>query len=214
MIITKKQKVNKALGTGGFTLIELLVVLAIIGILAGLISTAVMGGMRVAKQTRDVHNMQQVALILMTEAMDNNGVYRAGLTLEEAELSGSTLEVMQGLLNDGMLDDPNILVAEGAQNPTSMTITEKNIGFQYVAGHSSGSPSRLPILFTKGVEVNAENLNSDQIGVGTSAWGSQGIGVSYVGGSAIWLKGKDEGGKMKLAQPLGFGRTQGQLGCL
>lgn len=201
-----KWKKNKR----GFSLIELLVVITIMGILAGLSVQAVLGAMEKGRQMRDVHNMKQIGHLLITEAFERS-FFRTQETLENTDLGGSTLDVVKGLLEDEVLSDPMVLMGEGAIAAQDYNIKEEHIGFQYVAGYGSSSPSRLPLLFTKGVVVTQDNMTGKVFDPGTSAWGTKGMAVCYVGGNAEWIKGKEENGQMELEKPLGIARNTATL---
>lgn len=190
-----------------FSLVELLTVVVIISILAAL---SLGGGQRIlemARQMRDVSRAGQLTKILLVDATDADGVFRVGRERDAAPGS-TTLDVLQGLLDDRVLDDPTIVAAEGSVPPRGRILEERNIGFQYVAGLTQTSGTRIPLFFTKGVQFPLGNLEEvENVDPGTSAWTTKGIAVGYVGGHAEWIRGKPDGERMKLARPLGFGET-------
>lgn len=191
-----------------FTLIELLVVLAIIGILAGLLFPAVQNALNLARRTKDVSNVRNIALSLKTESMDRTGFFRVGLTIDERELTSSTLDVFQGLLDDDIIDDPAVFYGYGAARAESYQLKEENIGFQYIAGYYDNANTRLPLLITKGTGLQKADLIGKTIPAGTSAWGNAGVVVAYVGGSASWIRGSGETkGVLELEQPLGMAKN-------
>lgn len=187
----------------GFTLIEMLVTIAIMGLLAGLLFPGIQGAMRRAKQTRDTAAAKNLGLLLTTEAMDNDGYYRVGTNLSDTETTGTTRSVFQGLLDDGVAEDPRIFFAEGARQARSLTLTDENIGFQYVAGLTTTSPGSTPLLFTKGAGITVTNLNENNIPVAGSAWKKYGIVVACVGGHATFHgnRGRSET-EIKLEVPI------------
>lgn len=191
-------------GRRAFTLIELLVVVTIIGILAGLVLPAIQNALITTRQTKDMNNAKQIALALMMDANDNNGMFRLGLRRDQTELSGSAKDVFQGLLNDGVVDDPQVFMGEGSTAPKTYQLAGENIGYQYVAGLTTSSPSRLPLVITKGVQIEVTGLLGDQFSPASSPWGTRGVAVAYVGGSAAFIKAKAEGNGMKLNIPLGM----------
>ncbi len=191
-----------------FTLVELLVVMAIIGILAGLLFPAVKSAMMAARRLQDVSNTRNIALTLITESMDNSGFFRLGLTSNHPTPDASTLDVFQGLLNDELIDDPNIFYGYGATKADSYTIAKENIGFQYIAGYSDNANSRLPLLITKGTGIQKSSLLGKSLPTGTSAWGPAGVVVAYVGGSSEWIPstGADET-TLEFERPLGMAKN-------
>jgi prepilin-type N-terminal cleavage/methylation domain-containing protein len=197
-------KTTRRIQARGFTLIELLVVLAIIGILAGLIGEAAHRAIAAAHKVRDTNNVRQLAMVLNTEAMDRNGIFRTGLTREETGTGGTTKDVLQGLLNDGMIEDPAVFAGEGAVKAKSLVLKDENIGFQYVAGLQTTSSSKLPLFFTKGVGLTSENVTEETLAPGTSAWRTEGMVVAYVLGNAVWIGGKEQGGTMRLNEPVAY----------
>lgn len=190
-----------------FTLIELLVVVAIMGILAGLLLPAVLGGMKAAYKTRDINNARSIAQILIMEAMDNDGVFRTGRNLAESSAAGSSLEVFQGLLDDGKIDEPKVFFGQGARLPKSLQLADENIGFQYIAGLNTTSPGSLPLLFSKGVALDPQSLNGTTFTPGTSAWQKEGFVVASVGGQAFWAKNTGKKDTIELAAPLVLNRV-------
>lgn len=193
-------------------MIELLVVVAIIGILAGFVLPAVQGGLVAARQTRDMNNAKGIVMALIMDAQDNNGVFRRGLVRDHEALDGTARDVFQGLLTDGIVDDPKVFMGEGSAEPKTYQLTEANVGYQYVAGLTTSSASRLPLVMTKGIPVEAGALLNQEFAAGTSAWGKKGMAVAYVGGSAAFVRGSAEGDRMKLASPLGMAPEVPQAG--
>lgn len=186
-----------------FTLIEMLVTIAIMALLAGLLFPGINGAMKAARQTKDTANAKSISQILITEAMDNDGYFRTNTDLSDSTVAGTTRSVFQGLVDDGKVDEPRIFAAEGARQAKSLTLTNDNIGFQYVAGLSTSSPSSSPLIFTKGAGITTVNMNEDKIPVGTSAWKRDGVVVAYAGGHARFLRntGKSET-EVKLDSPI------------
>ncbi|MEM6823217.1 MAG: type II secretion system protein [Verrucomicrobiota bacterium] len=192
----------------GFSLVELLVVLAIIAILAGLLIPGVARAMQIANQMRDVNNVKNIALILIADSMENGGNFRTGKTREDFELDSTTQEVFQGLIDDGLIDDPSVFAGKGSTRATSFTLSTENIGFQYIAGHTDISPSKLPMLVTKGTGVTHSSLTAQSLPATASPWGKKGLVVAYVAGNANWIRGSSsEEGPMSLNEPLGMAKN-------
>jgi len=201
-------KKNRKTSQSAFSLLELLVVLTIIGILASLLFPAIKSAMNTARRMQDVNNVRNIALSLMTESMDRTGFFRVGLTSDQRELTSTSLDVFQGMLDDELIDDPGIFYGFGATRADSYQLKEENIGFQYIAGYHDASNSRLPLLITKGTGVQKLDLTGKNIPVGTSAWGNAGIVVAYVGGSATWIRSSSEAEDvLELEQPLGMAKN-------
>lgn len=191
---------------GGFTLIELMVVIAIIGILAGLLMPVMASSIGTAHRTRDLSNAKQTVTVLVQDAMDNDGKFRLGRDETVTTPTATTLDVFQGLLNLGKTDDPGIFYGEGARAATSDELTDENIGFHYVAGLKTSSSSRMPLVFTKGVDLTEGNLTGKTFAPGTSAWEKKGFIIGFVGGNAQWMANTDgeETTEIELAAPLLF----------
>lgn len=64
----------------GFTIVELLVVVAVIGILAGILMTALMGAMRQADETVCMNNQKQIIVAWLMRAEDSQTTQNVGQT--------------------------------------------------------------------------------------------------------------------------------------
>ena len=196
--------------TQAFSLIELLVSITIISILSGLVISGARHAMDAARRTRDVHNVQQIGTILLMEALENGGRLRQAVA-SVPDQPPTTKDILQGLINDGMVNDPAILVGQGATSAKSLRLTDDNIGFQYIAGYLDTGLGRMPLLFTKGVALTPETLSGDTFAVPTSAWRYSGMAVFYLSGNGAWLRGRELNGQMKLNDPLSLGQVPSGL---
>lgn len=194
-----------------FTLIELLVVTTIISILASLILGGTQVAIKAAHQTRDMNNVKNIGFVLYADAMDNNGRFRVGPKREDTEPNSTTLQVFQGLIDDGLIGDPAVVAGQGSVKAKQLQLTEQNIGFQYIAGYDTSVSARMPLLFTKGVEINKENMTGDSFAVGTSAWKYDGVAVCYVGGNASFIRGRAQNGLMRLSDVAALGQVPEQV---
>jgi hypothetical protein len=107
-------------------------------------------------------------------------------------------------------------MAEGSVPAESMELKEENVGFQYVAGLSTTSSSRIPLVFTKGVGMSADNMNGKEFDAGDSAWKTDGFVVAYVGGNAAWVPNKNRSseGSIQIANALIFEKVPSNVKVL
>ena len=178
----------KKLKANSFTLVELLVVISIIGLLAGLATPAIQGGLDKAKQQVDVSNARQLGLILYTEASDNNGYFRVNTDLTNTSPAGNFVTVLQALFAQGALNNVKILAGNGVQPATSTnTLTGANVALSYVGPLTTSDDGMIPLLFTKG----PSSLSSSNVTLQNSPsfpWRQKGLVIYRLGNSAEWLK--------------------------
>lgn len=191
----KMKKISKS---KGFTLIELLVVITIIGILAGLAVPAITGGLKRANQTRDVNNVRQTGLTLFSDANDNNGVFRSD-SAATGSAFGSSTDLFQELLTEGILTSATVLSGTGVQtsdDPT--TLLQENVAWDYVKGLKTSSNPNIPLLlsfgtWTKDSISKKAGIDISGFGEGDAMWTNEGAVVYYVGGNAQFIRSQAGG---------------------
>ena len=188
---------SQKLKPNSFTLVELLVVISIIGLLAGLAVPAIQGGLDKAKQQVDVSNARQLGVMLFTEANDNNGFYRCNQDLTNTTI-GSTMAVINGLIDDRVLTTTKILAGNGvipAQNTNN--VTSANVAWALGLGLNTSDEADLPLVITKG--TSAAFGSQDIVPNKTKCpWKDKGVAIYYVGNNAVFKK-SSSGGKILAA---------------
>lgn len=166
-----------------FTLIELMVVIAIIGLLAALSIPAMNLALNKTRQTTDLSNMKQLGALLFSDAIENGGVYRTNTT---------STALFNNLIATGLLTDLKVANGQGAMPPlnTATNLQTNNVAYGYVSGLTTSDNTALPLLFSKGTQVQISS-NSVQMNVSTNSWNGAGTAVFYVGNRAEFLKPND-----------------------
>ena len=80
----------------GFTLIELIVVIAIIGLLAGLLLTALSSSRRQAQKTRARHELDQIEVAWKTYLQEYRKFPSIIVQEKAADMAGSVIEILRG----------------------------------------------------------------------------------------------------------------------
>jgi prepilin-type N-terminal cleavage/methylation domain-containing protein len=186
----------------GFTLIELLVVITIIGILASLAIPTIGKALAKANQTRDLNNIKQTGTTLFIAANDDNGVFKAKSS-NGGGMLGTSTEVFQELLNDGVLSSASVLAGTNVTPASDSTnLDSSNVAWEYVRGLTTSSNPNIPLLvsFGTGAELSDMTSGTDfslSAGAGDAMWGDEGVLVYYVGGNASFLAATGSGKNVK-----------------
>ncbi|MEO0454085.1 MAG: type II secretion system protein [Verrucomicrobiota bacterium] len=189
-----------------FTLIELLVVITIIAILAALSTSAVSTVIARGKQISDINNAKQLALALIIDAEDHGSMFRVSRDRSNPSSDTTTLGVFQGLIDDGYLSEPSVVTSTGYTQPLTFDLSDDNVGFQYVAGINTWQAGRLPLVFTRGVNLNPSTMSTTTFDPGTSHWGNDGMAVAYKDGSSTWIKTRSQNNAYELERPVALVR--------
>lgn len=180
------------LKSNSFTLVELLVVITIIGMIAGLATPAIQGGLDSAKQKADVANGRQLYMVLTMEADDNNGMYRRSLELTNTNMS-TALDVFKGLYNDRAITAFKIFAGNNVRTYTGTDangLVGDNIAWAYGNGLDRSDDGSLPILITKknGAVFGTPDITCDKV---NSPWRDKGVAIIRLGGDGFFLKAKN-----------------------
>lgn len=175
-----------------FTLVELLVVITIIGMIAGLATPAIQGGLDSAKQKADVANGRQLYMVLTMEADDNNGTYRRSLEMTNTNMT-TALDVFKGLYNDRAVTAFKVFSGNNVKTYTgndATGLTGDNIAWAYGNGLDRSDDGNLPILITKknGAQFGTADITCDKV---NSPWRDKGVAIIKLGGDGFFLKAKN-----------------------
>jgi prepilin-type N-terminal cleavage/methylation domain-containing protein len=186
---------------GGFTLVELLVVIGIIAILAGVALGPITRGIKQAQESTSMQTCRQIGLMEFAYSNDNNQVY------PYASDNSETIENL--LLNGNYASDPNVFYiasTPGAAKPTASaggvyTEPSKACTFDFTVysgatppqGLTSTAADSTPLCEGTGgawVIPAAVGVNGVTATINTTktAFGTDGIPVTYKSNSAIFLK--------------------------
>jgi len=183
---------------GGFTLVELLVVIGIIAILAGVALGPITRGIKQAQESGSMQTCRQIGLMEFAYSNDNSQVYPFG-----AASAGGSETVENALLNGNYATDPNVFYIKSTPNSAtpvaaaSGVFTEPNGACSYdflttsgTSGLTSTAADGTPLCELTGGTYSMTSpgpLNAT-IAPASSAFGSDGIAVTYKSNNAVFLK--------------------------
>ena len=134
-----------------FTLIEMLVVIAIIGILAGMLSGPLMKARRKAQLIQCTNNLKQIGTALLQYEMSYNSAPQYASTENAGEVAGNLMLLYVTGLNDNLqgflCPVANYTIsADDAKADTTTVNSSKDKGYQYTSYnlttyYSQGDPS-------------------------------------------------------------------------
>ncbi|NDD57112.1 MAG: type II secretion system protein [Verrucomicrobia bacterium] len=149
------QRIRK-LKANSFTLVELLVVISIIGLLAGLATPAIQKGLEKGKQTTDVSNGRQVAMILFAYANDES------LGAGTFPTNGATsTDIFNALVTNGFVTTHKVLGGNGVPSPKTAgtnPVASESVYWAYTKGLAI-TDGGIPLLSTKN-SIKLNNINS------------------------------------------------------
>ncbi|MBW7908776.1 MAG: type II secretion system protein [Kiritimatiellae bacterium] len=169
----------------GFTLIELLVVIAIIVLLASILYPTVGRALERGRRAKCASNLQQLGLIFLNFAQDNQGYLPWGRVsvpddLKDGRLNeqGNMRAVTTNLYGRGYIKDFTLLVCpsdkvDGDGNNTPVSIAKEisrfnpvgNCSYLYIIGHNVlTSPERHSVAPVLADEANKQENGSLQAG--------------------------------------------------
>jgi len=174
----------RKLKANSFTLVELLVVISIIGLLAGLATPAIQKGLEKGKQTTDVSNGRQTAMILFAFANDESlggGIFPT---------NGSTsTDIFNLLITNGFITTHKVLSGNGVRSPLTAgtnPIAQESVVWAYTKGLAI-TDGGIPLLSTKSA-ITLQNLNSSTAVVPnmSSPWKDKGFVIVTADCAATW----------------------------
>lgn len=154
----------------GFTLIEVLAVLTILGILASLLVPSVQSAIGQAKQTRAIHNMQQLGLLYHT--LLQNGQNQVAMARAETVAEWALLAAMNGgenrpdlyviaedyLIRAQHLSPPQFIASwDGGHWQINGDFADFPLGVTIIVGVDLDCPSTTPIAYSRGLEPATGN---------------------------------------------------------
>lgn len=208
----------------GFTLVELLVAIAVIGILISLLIPAVSKVLDSARKSKGSNNVKQIALAYNQYAFDviegRNIQYNEdgnALTLND-DTATSITEWATVLARKGFLNDPNVYCFSGdsgcnmkviqksiANNKTATTTNaweaqntsnDKVFSVCVITNIPPDAPlSTTPVLFTRGLELDGENVGKWS---SSGVYSTKGGFIGFLDGHVEWFEnlGDSQNGKL------------------
>lgn len=174
----------KKLKANSFTLVELLVVISIIGLLAGLATPAIQKGLEKGKQTTDVSNGRQTAMLLFAYANDESlggGIFPT---------NGSTsTDIFNLLITNGFVTTHKVLSGNGVRSPLTAgtnPIDKESVAWAYTKGLAI-TDGGIPLLSTKSA-ITLQNVNSTSPVTPnmSSPWKDKGFVIATADCAASW----------------------------
>lgn len=184
---------------GGFTLVELLVVIGIIAILAGVALGPITRGIKQAQESTSMQTCRQIGLMEFAYSNDNNQAYPYA-----AASSGSSETIANALLNGNYATDPNVFYIASTPNSVKPTAASAGVFNQVtkfccfdfmvnsttLAGLTSTTADGTPLCELTGATYTMATTGPITATITTTAtaFGSDGIAVTYKSNNAIFLK--------------------------
>ena len=194
-------KIKLNLNNKGFTIVELLIVIAIIGILTGILLTAISRARESGRRTQCASNLRQIGFGLIMYSNENKETFPNG---------GATAMNDLNLLYPDYVSErrvfkcpsDNLVTVEGNSNITAGDGFEKDeCSYGYDNTHSPANDPGVAIIADRptndGTNVPTDNRSPNHGGttraVDTADIAGDGQNVGYIGGHVKWFASQEAG---------------------